>query len=53
MLMTIDMLEELMRLIIDTEVQADNELMQEHHINEHYGQQVHEHHELVLDTYAL
>jgi hypothetical protein len=51
--MTMDMLEELMRQIIDIEVQADNELMQEHCINEHYGQEVHEHHELVLDIYAL
>jgi hypothetical protein len=51
--MIIEMLEELMRQIIDIEVQADNELMQGHRINEHYGQEVHEHHELVLDIYAL
>lgn len=51
--MTIDMLEELMRLIIDIEVQADNELMQGHRINEHYGHEAHEHHELAVDTYAL
>ena len=42
-----------MKQIIDLEVQADNELMQGHRINEHYEQDVHEHHELVVDIYAL